>query len=207
MLHHVRAPHLDHPGRSGTRRVGAAALLALGLTALATPGALAQAANTTPASTAPAETPPGTGSSPGALSATADAAPAAPVQGPISIGTLQSKLGKEKAARIEFHITTLHASLKITSAQEPLWQNFAGTMRQNVVQMDAVYAKRQGGYGSMNAVQDLQSYGEVEDTNARNVQQLLPPFQALYDSFSPEQKKTADTTFSRYTDKAVKKSN
>ncbi|WP_419728763.1 Spy/CpxP family protein refolding chaperone [Lichenicola sp.] len=195
MLHHVRAPRLDHVALPGTlRRIGAAGLLAAGLIGLAVPGALAQA--TDPAGTAP-----------GALSATSDAAPPAADQGPISINTLQSKLGKEKAARIESHITTLHASLRITPAQEPLWQNFAGVMRQTVVQMDAVYAKRQGGHGSMNAVQDLQSYGEVEDTNARNVQQLLPPFKALYDSFSAEQKKTADNAFERYTDKAVKKSN
>ena len=206
MLDHVRAPRFDVAGRPGIGRLGAVALLAVGLTALDTSGAFAQT-STAPTTKVPGA-PASAGSSPGALSATADAAPpVGATQGPISTGTLQSKLGKEKAARIESHIATLHASLKITPAQEPLWQNFAGVMRQNVVQMDSVYAKRQGGYGSMNAVQDLQSYGEVEDTNARNVQQLLPPFQALYDSFSPEQKKTADTTFSRYTDKAVKKAN
>lgn len=205
MLHHVRAPHLDHVARPGTRRFGAAALLAVGLTALNAPGAFAQAANSAPDTTASA--PPAAGSTAATPSATADAAPPVATPGPISIGTLQSKLGKEKAARIESHITTLHTSLKITPAQEPLWQNFTGVMRQTVVQMDAVIAKRQDAHGAMNAVQALQSYGEVEDTNARNVQLLLPPFETLYDSFTPEQKKTADNAFNRYTDKAVKKAN
>jgi hypothetical protein len=131
--------------------------------------------------------------------------PGASGNDPMSTASLQTRIGRDKATRIESHISHLHATLRITAAQEPLWQSFASVMRQNVVQMDAVYARRQSDYGSMNAVQDLESYGDVEETNARNVQLLLPPFRALYDSFSPDQKKTADTTFLRYTDKAVKK--
>ena len=118
----------------------------------------------------------------------------------------QSKVGKEKAAKIEARIARLHAALRITPQQEPLWQNFAGVMRQNVVQLDAVYAKRENAYGSMNAVQDLQSYAEVQEAQARNVQMLLPPFQALYDSLSPEQRKAADATFQHNTNRALQKS-
>lgn len=201
MLRHVRAPLMDF-----RKLLGAGALATFALTAplLAAP-ALAQvtapdspAAPTAPASPAPVAMP----------AMAAPATDAAPVGAEMtSSGALQTKLGKEKAGRIESHITSLHTVLKIKPEQEALWQSFASAMRQNVVQMDAVYAKRQSSYGSMNAVQDLQSYGEVEETNSRNVQQLLPPFQALYESFSPEQKKTADTTFLRYTEKAVKKAN
>ena len=120
--------------------------------------------------------------------------------------TFQSKVGKEKAAKIESRIARLHAALRITPQQEPLWQNFAGVMRQNVVQLDAVYAKRENSYGGMNAVQDLQSYAEVQEVTARNVQMLLPPFQALYDSLSPEQRKAADATFQHNTNRALQKS-
>lgn len=200
MLRHVRAPLMDF-----RKLLGAGALVTVALTA----PALAQVSTTetparppaavaSPAPMAPASMPARTAPAPDATAATAEMT---------SSGALQTKLGKEKAGRIESHITSLHTVLKIKPAQEPLWQSFASAMRQNVVQMDAVYAKRQSSYGSMNAVQDLQSYGEVEETNARNVQQLLPPFQALYDSFSADQKKTADTTFLRYTEKAVKKAN
>lgn len=124
----------------------------------------------------------------------------------VTADSLRSAVGKDKAERIEARIAHLHETLRITPAQEPLWQAFTAVMRQNVVQMDAVSAKRQGSVGTMDAVQNLQSYGEFEETNARNVQQLLPPFQALYSSFSGSQKKTADTTFQHYTERAVKKS-
>ncbi|NPD67358.1 Spy/CpxP family protein refolding chaperone [Lichenicola cladoniae] len=195
MLRHVRAPLMDF-----RKLLGAGALATFALTAplLAAPAVAQVAASETPA--APA--------APTAPAMAAPATDAAPVAAEMtSSGALQTKLGKEKAGRIESHITSLHTVLKIKPEQEALWQSFGSAMRQNVVQMDAVYAKRQSSYGSMNAVQDLQSYGEVEETNSRNVQQLLPPFQALYESFSPEQKKTADTTFLRYTEKAVKKAN
>ena len=117
----------------------------------------------------------------------------------------QSKVGKEKAAKIETRIARLHAALRITPQQEPLWQNFAGVMRQNVVQLDAVYAKRENSYGGMNAVQDLQSYAEVQEVTARNVQMLLQPFEALYDSLSPDQRKAADATFQHNTNRALQK--
>ncbi|MCQ8277879.1 Spy/CpxP family protein refolding chaperone [Acetobacteraceae bacterium KSS8] len=120
---------------------------------------------------------------------------------------LQAALGKEKAGRIEAHITRLHNDLKITAAQEPAWQRFAGTMRANAVQMDTAFSRRQQNYASMNAVQDLQSYGEVEQINAQNIAQLLPPFEALYGALSPQQQKAADAIFVRHIDKAVKKVN
>ncbi len=120
---------------------------------------------------------------------------------------LQIALGKEKANRIETRIGRLHNDLKITAAQEPAWQRFAGTMRANAVQMDNAFTRRQQNYDSMNAVQDLQSYGEVEQINARNIAQLLPPFEALYAALSPQQQKTADAIFVRHIDKAVKKVN
>ncbi len=147
---------------------------------------------------------------------TAPVPPAAPIAAPSPIATapapgdtgaaFQSKVGREKAAKIETRIARLHAALRITPAQEPLWQDFASVMRQNVVELDGVYARRESQYGAMNAVQDLQSYAAVQEANARNVQMLLPPFQALYDSLSPEQKKAADATFEHTTSKALQKS-
>lgn len=198
MLRHRHAPD-QRTGRL-IRQALSGFLAVASLTAMAAGAASAQTAPGVPVPQSPTPM--------AAMPAPAVPAPAAtPAAGTGAVTgvSLQGTVGKDKAARIEAHIARLHGTLKITAAQEPLWQSFAGAMRQNVVQMEAVYAKRQHGYGSMNAVQDLQSYGEVEEANARNVQQLLPPFQALYDSFSPEQKKTADTTFLRYTDKAVKK--
>ena len=117
----------------------------------------------------------------------------------------QTSFGRNEGARIESHIAHLHASLRITPAQEPLWQGFAAALRGTVLRMDAAYASRQRDHATADAVRELQAYGAIEDANARNVQLLLPPFRALYDSFSPDQKKTADATFRRYTDKAVRR--
>jgi periplasmic protein CpxP/Spy len=119
---------------------------------------------------------------------------------------LQTKLGRRQAAAVEHHIATLHSNLHITPVQEPLWRSLAAAMRDNVVQLDNVYAERQKSYGSMSAVDDLKSYGKVQQTHADNVQKLIGPFQALYDNFSPAQKKEADETFRKFTDTAVKSS-
>jgi len=120
--------------------------------------------------------------------------------------TLQTPLGRREAASVEKHIATLHAKLHITSAQEPLWQPLAAAMRDNVVQLDGVYAEREKTYRSMSAVDDLKSYGQVQQTHALNVKNLIGPFETLYDSFSASQKKEADETFRSFTDNAVKNS-
>ncbi len=119
---------------------------------------------------------------------------------------LQTLLGRRQAAATEKHIATLHRKLQVTPLQEPLWQPLAALMRDDVVALDRVYAQREKSSGSMSAVDDLKSYGMVQQVHARNVQNLLGPFQALYDSFSPSQKQQADETFRSFTDNAVKNS-
>ena len=117
----------------------------------------------------------------------------------------QTGYKRDAGPRIEDHIARLHASLRITPAQEALWQGFAAALRDTVARMDAAYASRQRNRAGADAVRDLQAYGAIEDANARNAQLLLPPFRALYDSFSPDQKKTADAIFRRYTDRAARR--
>ena len=117
----------------------------------------------------------------------------------------QTGYGRSAGPRIESHIAHLHASLRITPAQEAAWQGFAAALRDTVARMDAAYASRQRDRAGADAVRDLEAYGAIEDANARNAQLLLPPFRALYDSFSPDQKKTADAIFRRYTDRAARR--
>ena len=116
----------------------------------------------------------------------------------------QTKRGRTEAASVEKHIATLHHDLHITPAQEPLWQTLASAMRQSVVKLDDVYAQRKKDYGSMSAVDDLKSYGAVQEVHARNVQSLIGPFEQLYDSFSPTQKKAADETLRSFTGNAIR---
>ncbi len=184
-----------------------AALLSLGL---AGPGR-AQTTNPPAAPvptpmTAPQTAPPAATMTPAPINIPSGAATAAGDEaGPLSQADLQSTVGRDKAAKIESHITKLHGDLKITATQEPAWQAFAGMMRRNAAQMDAAYGKRQQSYGSMNAVQDLESYVAFEQASAESIAPLLPPFRTLYDGLSAQQKQTADAIFKRHIDKAVKK--
>ena len=135
------------------------------------------------------------------------AAQVAPVQATAQISSQpgpQTGLGERQAASVEKHIATLHGELRITPAQEPLWQPLAAAMRAGVVQLDHVYAQREKRQGSMSAVDDLISYGLVQQTRARNVQSLVAPFQKLYGSFNASQRRQADETFREFTENAVK---
>ena len=118
--------------------------------------------------------------------------------------TPKTRLGQAEAASVEKHIATLHRQLQITPAQEPLWRSLAGAMRDSVLQLDIVYAERKRDYGTMSAVDDLKSYGMVQQVHARNVQSLIEPFQRLYDSFDASQKRAADETLRNFTGNAIR---
>ncbi len=100
--------------------------------------------------------------------------------------------------RAEAQIKQLHAQLQITPAQEPQWNAVAQAMRDNANAMQAVIDKRRQSRGKMTAVEDLRSSQEVTQTHLDGVQKLIPAFQALYDTMSPEQKKNADAVFARH---------
>jgi protein CpxP len=126
-----------------------------------------------PAASAPA---PAVGSPPAA------AAPAAPSNDPVQ-------------QRVEARIKQLHSQLHITAAEEPQWQQFAQTMRDNAREIDEAAMQRSQQYPTMTAVQNLQSYETLAESHAQHLQKLVPAFQSLYDAMSAEQKKTADDVF------------
>jgi periplasmic protein CpxP/Spy len=68
-------------------------------------------------------------------------------------------------------------------------------MRDDETAMKSVIAKRRQNRGKMTAVDDLGSYEEVAETHVAGLQKLIPAFQALYDTMSPDQKKNADAAF------------
>jgi len=97
--------------------------------------------------------------------------------------------------QIDTRINDLHTKLQITSAQEELWQKVAQVMRDNASTIDSLRQARSRNANSMNAVDDLKSYGEIADAHADGIRKLTPAFQALYDSMSDVQKKNADLIF------------
>ncbi|HXQ52889.1 MAG TPA: Spy/CpxP family protein refolding chaperone [Stellaceae bacterium] len=99
--------------------------------------------------------------------------------------------------RIEARITSLHAELKLTPAQEPQWQAVAQVMRDNAHKIDAAVHARAEQRGTMSAVDNLSTYSAIVDAHATELHQLVPAFQALYATLSDAQKKNADAVFNQ----------
>jgi periplasmic protein CpxP/Spy len=97
--------------------------------------------------------------------------------------------------RVEQHIARLHAQLHITPAQQQQWDQFAQVMRDNAKSMDQAFEQRASNFGSMNAVDNMQSYAQIAQQHAEDTQKLATAFQSLYGSLSDAQKKNADAVF------------
>jgi hypothetical protein len=99
--------------------------------------------------------------------------------------------------RVEAHIASMHAKLKITQAQEDQWAEIAEVMRENAKTLDALTRTRFERANTMTAVDDLKSYGEITEVHLDGIKKLTLVFATLYDGMSDAQKKQADTMFRR----------
>jgi len=109
---------------------------------------------------------------------------------------------KGNADRVEIRIKSLHSSLHITAAQEPLWENVANAMRDNA---KAMVAAREQEPARGSAIDELNAYGAIIDAHADGIHKFIPVFQALYDSMSDAQKKSADTIFGEHVRQAARR--
>ena len=158
--------------------LGAAMLVAPAL-AFAAPQLLAQAsAPATPSAESPSTAP--------------SAAPAAP-----KAAHANRAVHRTSPSVVEKRIASMHKRLKITSNQETAWDAVAQAMRDDAQQMNTLIRARQAQVGSMNAVQDLQSYEKISEAHVDGLHKLVPAFETLYGQLSPEQQQTADTMFGR----------
>ncbi|CAB3700061.1 Spy/CpxP family protein refolding chaperone [Paraburkholderia rhynchosiae] len=103
-----------------------------------------------------------------------------------------AKEGHER--NVEDRIAYLHSQLKITSAQEPQWKAFADVMRGNGQTMGELFQQRRAA-ANVSALEDMKQYATIAQAHADGMKKLVDAFDPLYNSFSPEQKKLADTTF------------
>jgi periplasmic protein CpxP/Spy len=101
----------------------------------------------------------------------------------------------EARAGIDALIDHLHDSLKITAEQEPLWHGVTEVMRENAETMNRLAQQRAEHAQTATALDDLKSYAEISEAHAAGTKRMIPVFQALYDSMSPEQKNAADGEF------------
>jgi len=100
-----------------------------------------------------------------------------------------------KTERVEARIGELHTKLKITPAQEGLWDNVTKVMRDNAKTMEALIKARSEKPTTTTAVDDLKSYSEIAEAHADGLKRFIPVFEPLYASMSDAQKKDADTLF------------
>jgi 7-keto-8-aminopelargonate synthetase-like enzyme len=103
--------------------------------------------------------------------------------------------GSTAEQRVEEHIKQLHAQLRITSAEEPQWNQFADVMRGNARSMDQAISARMQQYPTMNALQNMQSYEQIAQTHAQDLDKLVPAFENLYNAMPAPQKQVADQVF------------
>jgi hypothetical protein len=79
-----------------------------------------------------------------------------------------------------------------------LWQKVAAVMRENADALSQLAKTRAEAANNMTAVDDLKSYAQISEAHAEGTKKLVPPFQALYDSMSAEQRKAADQEFQQH---------
>jgi LTXXQ motif family protein len=127
----------------------------------------------------------------GSPAARVDAAPAAPAQKP----TDEESPNRPSFDPVSERIKYLHDRLRITRAQEPLWDNVAQVMRENA---DAVapLVKERVQFGQRgNAIEILNSYKNLGQAQLEGLQKFIDAFRALYEQLSDQQKKIADSVF------------
>jgi protein CpxP len=112
-----------------------------------------------------------------------------------SSGPAMANSDAKRDAAVEKHIKDLHATLKITSAEESQWNKVAETMRENAKELDRAIDKRDANVGSATAIDDLNSYAEVAQAHANGVKKLASAFSGLYSTMTDDQKKEADEVF------------
>jgi periplasmic protein CpxP/Spy len=130
-----------------------------------------------------------------ALPAAALTQPAQPAAPATASSAMSSQSGKSMEERVENHIKQLHAQLHITPVEQPQWDQFAQVMRDNARDMDQALMQRAQQYPTMNAMQNMQSWEQIAEAHAQQLQKLVPAFDNLYSTMPEQQKKLTDQVF------------
>ena len=116
--------------------------------------------------------------------------------------------GKKKSSAVarisavehtEAQIKQLQGVLKITEAQQELWDNLISVMRENAKDMDAFSKERAKDRAentkNMNAVEHMKFHSQITQAHLDQLEKLIPPFEAFYDSLSDQQKNIVNIVF------------
>ena len=125
-----------------------------------------------------------------------------------SPGAMEAPATKPEPAEngpVEARIKQLHKMLHITDAEKPQWDALTQVMRDNAQAMADLEKQRAADTQSMSAVDVVKSYGSVIEAHEAGMKKFIPAFEALYNSLSDAQKKTADSMFQSRARAAAKK--
>ena len=127
----------------------------------------------------------------------------APVNSPAQVA---QDATSHKDRGLEERIAKLHAALKITPDEEPLWSAVAQAMRDNDAAMENLIAKKRAqAPGSQTALDDLTNYQAFAQARVDGLKNLTAAFTTLYNSMSDAQKKNADQVFQNFGRQPTKK--
>lgn len=118
----------------------------------------------------------------------ASAPPASAQPAPTRPGMPMSQMAQQR-------LTQMHERLAITPAEQGAWDQFAQVWTQNAAQLDTALRERAAQLASMNAVQSMQSFADVQVRESQDMQRLVPAFQQLYAALTPQQQSRADAMF------------
>jgi hypothetical protein len=100
---------------------------------------------------------------------------------------------------IEAQIKQLQGALKITEDQKELWDNLTAVMRENAQEMDeltdSLTKERAESTKNMNAVEHMKFHSQITQAHLDQLEKLIPPFEAFYDSLSDQQKNITNMVF------------
>jgi hypothetical protein len=111
-----------------------------------------------------------------------------------------AKHAKHMMDHSEARIQELHDKLHITADQEALWGVVAKVMRDNSNTLQASMADRSAKLKdkTLSAVDDLKSFQVIADQHSEGLKSLIPAFEALYASMTPDQQKHTDHVFGEH---------
>jgi hypothetical protein len=116
-----------------------------------------------------------------------------PAQAPSAAGQ-KPGAAQPAADPVEGQLAEIKKRLSITPAQQSQFDQFAGVVKQNAQDMEAMMQKA-GQSAEQSAVEGLRSAASFAQTEADNLKRLVPALEGLYASLTDQQKRTADKLF------------
>jgi hypothetical protein len=105
----------------------------------------------------------------------------------------------QRRETLDERISTMHAALHVTPAEEADWAKVADVMRRNDGDMQKLVAARQAqAPHELTAVDDLVTYEKFTQAHLDGLKDLISSFAALYGSMPEDQKVVADHVFARF---------